>query len=60
MSTAFLPSTTPAPVNSFQPPPVAERTITSATCSEASPRSACQASAASPDTIGAAKLVPSP
>ena len=52
----------PAPVNSFQPPPIlrAERTSTSATCSEASLGSACQASAASPETIGAAKLVPSP
>ena len=55
-----MPSATPAPVNSFQRPPAAERIITSATCSEASRRSACHASADSPETIGAAKLVPSP
>ena len=60
---AAAPSTTPAPVNSFQPRPTsgrAERISTSATCSEASRGSTCQASAAMPDTIGAAKLVPCP
>ena len=62
MSTACVPSTTPAPVNSFQPGrrSGAERTSTSATCSDASRGSTCQASAAIPETIGAAKLVPSP
>ena len=50
----------PEPVNSFQPVPAAERTSTSATCSDASRGCACHATAASPETIGAAKLVPSP
>ena len=56
-------STTPAPVYGFQPRPRvwrAERISTSATCSEASRGSICQASAATPETIGAAKLVPCP
>ena len=60
ISTACMPSATPAPVNWFQPRPAAARVSTSPTCSEASRGSACHASAASPDTIGAAKLVPSP
>ena len=55
-----MPSATPAPVNWFQPLPAADLVSTSPTCSEASRGSACHASAASPDTIGAAKLVPSP
>src|SRR5918992_853209 len=53
----------PAPVNSFQPVPRvwrAERVSTSATCSDARRGSTSQTSEAMPETIGAAKLVPSP
>ena len=62
-ATAALALTMPAPVYSFQPVPnvwVAERRITSATWAGARTEFACRTSAATAETIGAEKLVPSP